>query len=431
MRKTHRISWMPSGWILPSDLGVEGGGTACLTIGCPDDFYAVRLGFANVTKKSWIIDHAIGCVSSQFHDYVNPVGGGDWTTFTFAGCGVDNSEIISSSSEPKKIVVAGNLIDNFEGNIENTAWTWTDWTSIRSTEPDPTTGMRVLMLRALVPSLQRVCFANSSLVSITGDLGLNRGFDCFVGGIKFNYDKVTDATLSPQEGRSVWHDNQLASGSLFPIVQFLTKNSGIVGLTTGDSHHQGTSTTDQVNSYLYQATTALGSQSIGRLPFGMVNCAVGGLASQHFFPRLSKLLQSVNPSYVVLPGWSYNDQNEDIHADQIAVDRFFARLIQSAELCRSHGALPIFLTPFPRDAEKMLLTQLNPWKNLRRDIIQMSNEGAIVLDATSLLGNRVDGDFDGTYLKSMSDDGSHPNDNGHREIASSLITILRNLENKS
>jgi hypothetical protein len=140
---------------------------------------------------------------------------------------------------------------------------------------------------------------------------------------------------------------------------------------------------------------------------------------------MAALLPSVRPSYAVLPGWSYNDRSGPVHADQSAISRFTARLIQSGELCRDHGVEPIFLTPLPRNADAMSQIQLGPWLNLRQTLLKMKSAGAFVLDVTALLGHAVDGELDGTYMAEMTDDGAHPNDAGHGEIATHLINMLR------
>jgi hypothetical protein len=423
--RTHRISWMISGWIGPVELGPDGGGTASLTIGCPDEFFAVRLGFANTTATAWIISKAIGCASSSFNDYVNPTGKGSWTPFTFVNKGADDDRLVTRPTNQVAINVSENTIDLSTGRTSNPAWTWTDWTPIRSVDPDPATQMRVLMLRALIPSGQTVCFANSQLRKLTGNAELNNNFDYFTGGIKFNFDKVTDPSSSSNDATRTWLDNQLASGSLFPIVQFLTKNAGIVGATTGDSHHQGTSTTEQMTNYLYRATTQLGNNYIGEIPFGMVNCAMGGLTSDEFFPRLLALLPAVRPSYVVLPGWSYNDRTGVAHADQSAIDLFSARLIQTVECCQQCGIVPILLTPLPRDAEAMTPGCLEPWRDLRQTILNLRRAGVIVIDGLPLLGAVDDGEYNGVYLSPMSDDGAHPNNSGHAAIAGELMSVLQ------
>jgi hypothetical protein len=421
LRRTNRISWMISGWIMPAELGPDDGGTTSLTIGCPDDFYAVRLGFANATPDMWKISRIIGRASASFGDYANPTGAGNWLPFTFTGKGVDDRRIVSAPDAPTEIRVFAHHQGKSAGAL---TWTWTDWVPLSNGARDPASGMRVLMLRALVPSAQKICFANSRLSSFTGNTALNHGFDCFIGGLKFNYDRVSDPDTSINESAESWRDNALVNGSLFPIVQFLTKNAGIVGATTGDSHHQGTSTTEQMANYLYRATTVLGRDHIGTTPFGMVNCAFSGGRSWEFFPRFEDLLAAVRPSYAVLPGWTYND-NPGLDEGAVNSAEYLARLIMAIEQCRDADILPIVLTPFPRNIEAMSPPQLDAWRWLRRALSELKPADAITLDAAALLGATMDSELTGTYLPDLSDDGAHPNDVGHSLIADRLVSLLR------
>jgi hypothetical protein len=422
LRKTHRISWMISGWIRPDTLGPENGGTACLTLGCPGDFYAVRLGFANVTANPWTITKVIGRASSSFGDYVNPTGEGAWTPFTFAMQGRDDDRIVTRADAPTVITVAGNSEDPATGETANPAWTWTDWVPLKGDVPDPRTGMRVLMLRALVPPEQTVCVAHGQLRALTGNYALNKGFDYFVGGLKRNRDRVT-APVGP-ENAVAWEHNGLANGSSIPIVQFMTALPGIVGIGTGDSHHQGTSTTAQFTSFLYRSMTRIGRERFGKTPVGMVNCAGGGLTSEQFFQRLEVLLGAVRPSFAVLPGWTFNDRTRGAPADSVAMERFLARAIRSAETCLAHGVTPIFLTPFPRNRDMMTPTQLAPWRRLRQTFFAMSRAGVVVFDATPLLGNERNGAFDGTYMESRTIDHMHPDDRGHDALAAAFGNLI-------
>ena len=263
-RRTHRISWMISGWIRPDVLGADKGGTACLTLGCPADFYAVRLGFPNVTTTPWTITKVIGRASTSFGDYVNPTGEGRWTPFTFAMQGRDDDRVVTRADAPTTITVAANNEDPATGEASNPAWSWTDWVPLKGDVPDPRTGMRVLMLRALVPPEQTICVANGQLRALSGNYALNKGFDYFIGGLKRNRDRVTSQT--GPDSADAWRHNGLANGSLFPLIQFATAVPGIVAIGTGDSHHQGTSTTDQFSGFLYRTMTELGRRhfEIGR-----------------------------------------------------------------------------------------------------------------------------------------------------------------------
>jgi hypothetical protein len=305
------------------------------------------------------------------------------------------------------------------------AWTWTDWAPMRSLPPDPVTGLRVLMLRALVPSSQTATCAVGQLRTFTGNRTLNRGHDVLIGGLKFNIDLVTDPYRERPASTQAWIDNQLAPGTLFPMVQFLTLKPGIAGIVTGDSHAQGTSTSEQFSSFLYGATASLGQTYLNKIPFSMTNCAVGGLGSEEFFARFEALFRAVQPSYAVLPGWTYNDRTGDVRADQTLMNVFLARLLSAVEICEANGTLPIILTPFPRNADAMTEVQLEPWRWLRAELLRLRGSAAVVIDATSILGRQDNGVFDGTYLPSMSSDQMHPNDEGHIAIARALASTVR------
>jgi hypothetical protein len=285
--------------------------------------------------------------------------------------------------------------------------------------------MRVLMLRALIPSGQTITYANGQLRKFTGNPALNRGYDMLIGGMKFNIDAVAD----PDRGQSVptqtWIDNQLAPGTLFPMVQFLTRKPGISGVAVGDSHAQGTSTTEQFSSFIHGATGLLSQTYRNDIPFSMTNCAVGGLGSEAFFARFEALIQAVRPSYTVLPGWTFNDRIGEVKADQQAADIFLARLLNTVEICEVNGILPIVLTPFPRDAAQMIDVRLGPWRGLREKLLALRGSGLAVIDATAILGRREHGMFDGTYLPSMSVDQAHPHDQGHAAIARAVLDVVR------
>jgi hypothetical protein len=129
----------------------------------------------------------------------------------------------------------------------------------------------------------------------------------------------------------------------------------------------------------------------------------------------------------VLPGWTYNEMDGVVHADQAADDLFFARLLMTAETCARAGAIPIFLTPFPRDPGGMTPVQVAPWRKLRKSILALRETGAVVLDATTLLGHQTAGVLDGTYLPQFSLDRAHPNDAGHAVLARALVPIIEGL----
>lgn len=409
--QTRRISYMISGWISQQHLEPQHGGTACLTLGIPDDFYAVRLGFPNCTNQSWRLSRIIGASGPAFGDFVHPDGNPEWVQFRPEAASADGS-----------INVAG-LPPNGGRYTGALQWTWTDWAPIGSAPVKKSGDLRPLFLRALVPSNQAVCFAVGQLRGLLGNTAVNQGFEVFVGGIKFDID----LTGGNKDGgpTTTWIDNQLVAGSMFPLVQVLTRRRGVVGLVAGDSHQQGTSALEQFTGFGYRASVLAATRYAGDVPVGIVNTAVGGLATPQIFGRFYELLDAIAPSYVVLPGWTYNDDGPQGRADHVAVHAFFAQLLRAVAECEYRGILPVICTPFPRDADRMGAVQLGPWRWIRERILEIgADDRVLVLDATSVLGQRQAGKFNGTYDPAMSTDQMHPDDAGHAAVSRLLRAFL-------
>jgi hypothetical protein len=195
-------------------------------------------------------------------------------------------------------------------------------------------------------------------------------------------------------------------------------------VAVGDSHHQGTSTTTQFWNYLLRSTVALNARYKGQVPFGYWTTAQGAADSELIFGRLNGILEVARPSFVVLPGWTYNEKTLTVHADHIANMNFFSRLLMASEACVRAGAVPIFLTPFPRDARSMTPVQLRAWRALHTAIASLRDSGAMVLDAASILTHRTNGALDGTYRSEYSDDEAHPNDAGHAAVSAALTPMI-------
>jgi hypothetical protein len=428
MRLLHRYTFAPNGW-LRSVQGPGTGlwGTQFLTVGCPDDFYAVRIGFCNITVSPYVVPRIVACPSDSWNDYAHPTGDRSPVALTTAGAGADADEIVTALDAPTRLVVAGNTVDGTSGETTVPAWSWTDWCHVRSAAPDPGTNMRVLMIRHTLVTKQGapVTCTNGMFQGWSGVRSVNKGYDYFCGGLKNGKDRTDFGAVNAHLLRS----NTLVNGSFACAVQFLTKHPGVVGMTTGDSHHQGTTSTGEFNSYMAQLSVALGQEHVGVVPFGWASCAVGGAVSQQFFPYLQALMRHVHPSYVVLPGWTANEMNGSACADAISNDRFFARLLQAADLVRLNGAVPIWLTPFPRNEAFMQPDQQRAWRHLCWTILQLRASGELVVDATAVLGRQTDGEFDGTYLPTMTTDHVHPNDAGHAAVADRLKPVIKTLAN--
>jgi hypothetical protein len=418
-QRTRQISWAPGGWLVSgSTIGID---TDIVTLTCPDDFVAIRVGFTNITAEPYQVTKVIAAASSTLGDFANPSGKAIWQPLTFANNGVASNDIVGANDAPVAIMVHGNSHHAATGRNDLPRWTWSDWTPLRSVQrTDVPDGQRAVMIRVLLPAGCKHTRPNGGFFEYNINPEMNRGFHYVAGHVPADF--VTHPAPIAAPGACLGRSNPPVS-----CVQFLTVHDGIVGMTTGDSHHQGTGTTTQFWNYMLQATVEIGRDHVGCIPFGYWSTARGGADSGWFFSSLEQVLPVARPGFVVLPGWTYNEMRGTVHADQSAVDLFFARLLMAAETCSRAGAIPIFLTPFPRDPGGMTPVQLAPWRDLRESILALREIGAVVLDATTLLGHHSAGVLDGTYLPELSLDRAHPNDAGHGALARALVPIIKGL----
>ena len=417
------MSWSPSGW---PQIATAPTGTGILAVGCSGPFHAIRVGIPNAGVLPFTIAKVAARASESWSDYVNPTGESDWRPLTFAGRGAPLDEIVSDPSAPFEITAWPSPELALPGNGISPRWTWTDWAPVRSVGADPATGMHVLMLRWLnAKADQQFTYANGSfLYGWTGASDVNNGCDYAMGGYNNGSDYVTRPTLGDMSW-DLCRQNSLLNGTPLAVVQFLTDQAGIVGVVAGDSHQSGAGTESSFNNFLAQATTKLARKYLGTHPVGYVNAAVGGIATTEIFSRLEALLPAIRPTFAVLPGWTYNEVDENgVHASPEANANFYSQLLRAAQTCKDNGVEPIFLTPFPRDSASMTPDVLQSWRQARETILRLRSEGAIVVDGGADLSATDGGDLTGTYRPSLSNDGVHPNDAGHSRVADELSRII-------
>jgi len=390
-RRSSRLSWAPSGWLLKHPVADISPGTQMLTLGCPAAFCAVRLGFANISSTPFVIKRAIAAPSTTFSDYCNPTGDTKWTSLTFVNEGADSDRIVTTIDAPTEIVVRGNAPDQATGETSAPRWTWTDWVPLSSLpRADAANGVSVLMIRTLLEGNQTLTMPNGTFAAFMGQPELNKGFDYCAGW--YPHDAVTTTT-----DINTHLAHLQVNGTAVACVQFLTHAPGFTGLIAGDSHQQGTSTTTQFANLLFRSILSIGAENIGSTPFGYWSTAFGGATTNQIFLACNRVIKQVKPAFAVLPGWTFNDYSDAGSSDAFAGNSFLSHLIQSASLCRDAGTVPIFLTPFPRDKWNMTGPRVKHWLSLRRTILEMEATGAVVIDATKILGMVTNGQFDGTY----------------------------------
>jgi hypothetical protein len=423
--KKSRYTFAPNGWYTTNKSRL--GGVEFLTVGVPDDFDAYRVGFLNITAVPFKVTKVIACSSSRWNDYFNPISASmtnrpssDWVTATFMMAGSNISQIVTVPDAPTSAIVGGNTTDVATGQTAMPRIYWSDWTPCQSVGADPLHGMRVLMLRCQMPGDQTVTTTNGQLAGWSGVPSVHHGYGS---------DHVTDPAASQNDGTTaaLLVANRLYSGQVMAIIEVITRNAGHLIMTGGDSQQQGTGTTSQFNGFLPQAVFPLGISNVGHVPLGLLNVAQGGAKSNQFFPRMMNFISAASPSVVILPGWSYNDFDGLVGESAGTVGAFFSRLQVTADAARLAGAVPIFLTPFPRDAAAMTPDRVAIWRALRQSILNMAGRGEIVVDATAVLGHTTFGELDGTYIAPLTNDNKHPNDDGHAAVASLIRPILREI----
>jgi len=337
----------------------------------------------NTPPDPYTVQRVIAAASSTVGDFVNPPGDAAWTTFTFAGGGRPSDRVVDAAGAPTIVTVHGRSAQS-DLDPGVAAWTWTDWAPIRSLERTDCPGSPpVLMLRVLFPAGTRSVRPNGSFAEYYLDAAANGGLTYVAG------HAPRDAVTSTQQlsGAACVLGNWF---SPIACVQFLTARAGVVCMTTGDSHHQGTGTATQFGNYLLKAVAQLVPAVSGRMPIGYWSTARGGADSAYFFDALASVLDVAQPGFVVLPGWSYNDTRNGVH-DLATADLFYARLLMAAELCWSRGARPVILTPFPRNRRSLGKTEMQAWLALRRRVVGLTSQGYAVVDAGGLLGRSSGG----------------------------------------
>ena len=424
-QRRNRYTWMMA--LRPVTVALAGadGGTEFQCLDIPDEFYAVRVGFMNITTTPWDVTLIKAVGSGPTSSYVVPVdddgntlAASDWSTLTSVNAGANVSEIVTVAGASTALEVLANTTDTATGETGNPAWTMTDWVPCQSRGADPVTGMRRLMIRALIPSSQSVGY-NSVLANSVwpGNPTLNRGYVAWTGGRDNNADYVTD----PTTGNSLTNtgNNPLVSGNLIAMIQVLTRKPCVQGMHTGDSTMAGTGTTASIYTMSLMSAIDLGKEFIGVVPVSNCCAATGGEASGVFFARMQTLLPIVEPTYCILPGWTSNDFNVDGLTPDEMEAYFSARQRNAADVCREAGVVPIFVTPWGYDA--MTDAYRVAWKALRARVLSLTESGNVVVDQFALCGNTATGEYD----TGMAADGIHPGDEANTRATQVLTRAIK------
>jgi hypothetical protein len=429
--KRSILSWSPAGRVLTyeSPEGAGNWGTQAYAVSCAADFVAMRFGFVNITPRPYVIPLMKVTSSSSWNNYVNPTGQVDWRTVTVTKKPSDPFDIVLSSGSDTggastSIHVAGLDASDPGRGAGRRRWTWTDWVALQAQQPDPQTGRHVVMIRHLMArSGGTFSFMNGQMNSWRGNAAHNHGNDYFIGGYNNGSDFVSQTGKMDRDAALV---NGLIGGSIIGCVQFLTVTKGLTGASLGDSQISGDGTTTGVSAFLMQLASKLTKGGNSDLPLGFVQCAVGGASSEEFFNIAYDTLESMDVSFCVMPGWTFNDKVGGANADHAAVRIFFGRLLGFARWCEKIGVLPIWLTPIPRNRLSMGSEQRSAWAWLYAEIKKQAGQGYVVIDVSSDFCNVTNALEAGIWPDGSpyTNDGMHPNDNGHALIAEKIRYAL-------
>jgi lysophospholipase L1-like esterase len=434
IKRSKRWSFMPGCHLAitrPISQGKGHAGTQSVAVSCPDDFFAIRVGFmCHYGDESFHIPLVKAVTSRGLNDGLNPTGDGPWVTLTAASGGADSDRIVTNPDAPCAIPIPGTTADPATGRADIPRVVWTDWVPLRSAAPDPT-GRRWCFIRELIPGDRACSYVMGDYPGLLDDSPGGNGY-CFRVANCFLDDYVT-ASRTAEDMRPMNAEQAAVyrwwPGSQIAIVQLVTARDGVTIMTAGDSHAAGVGSTGDANAAVFQSASGLGAALCGRLPIGIVNAGWPGSTSEHFLAAAAALLPAVQPAVVVLPGWTFNDSDAQGLASAGAVGRFLARVLMFADQCVQHGAVPVFTTPYPRDPGCMAEpSRLQAWRSARQTILGLRESGTLVIDAAAHLSSTdSNGELSATYRPGLSDDTVHPNDQGHGVVADLLRPVLERL----
>jgi hypothetical protein len=398
------------------------GGTEFISVDIPDDFYAVRVGFMNITNATYSVT-SVKAIATAGAGYVTPVDSAgvaradsDWVSLTSVGAGLNVPEIVTVSGASTSHTILANATNASTGQTDDIAYTWTDWVACKS-QPALPSGFRRLLIRALIPSSQTITYNVLPNDGWWGDASLNQGYDQWCGGIRNNVDYVTTPSNAAAETTTTLATPPTA-GMACAVVQVLTKRPAVVGMSCGDS-----TMANATWAMSLLAATQAGHETVDTIPQGFASCADAGTYNAQFFPRLATLLPLVRPSYVILPGWTTNDFNVAGLSYAASEATFNARLARIAALCRANGAVPIFTTPWGYDTARTIPAMLAMWQSMRARTLTMANGGELVVDQ---FGEGGVGDIQtAAYYTGMSSDGLHPTEVANKRGARLLVPAIK------
>ena len=197
-------------------------------------------------------------------------------------------------------------------------------------------------------------------------------------------------------------------------VIFYSRGRVVSVLGVGDSITQGAGVTNESQNGWGPRSCA--SVSTTSMPVLWSNFGFTSQTSAQYFARLETALSSgIRPQIVVYSPFSPNDgtpSQTTVNTQRAYLARFYA-------LADEYRFIPIITTGCPNTAAAWNATADNFRKAFNTEILAMRNQGRIVVDFASVLG---DGATPERFIPAMTEDGTHPSGAGYAAMA----TLLQN-----
>ena len=381
---------------------VERPTTFGLALRLEDEPIALRIGFANDIALDYSITAVAARTSAGFGDGFNPVGNAPWTLLTANAGGRDLAEDASSPGAMRSLMVHGNGGDSRVPNVS-----WTDWSPIQSI-PSDEPGRPILFVRASVARWvsPRACPAGGAFNE--SPIARGRKLICT---LSVGEDHATSPATSSAPG--------IAGVRLWPLspffsVQYVGRSRGATVLWGGDSHFAGDTTPGNIGAFPLLSCLEL---STPEYPFSAANYAWGGSPSDVFMPVLERMLEACRPRFLIVQGWTANDG-----PSEAAAMSYFNRAIALARSARLTGTEPILVTRFSRVTLFQHPSELATANRLRFQQLALNGIEFPVIDAALVLDDPA---RPGAFKPGLSEDGVHPNAQGHAAVAALLTPVLR------
>ncbi len=381
-----------------------------------------------IMENSEILPVTIGpfivAVTSAVGDSVTPSGGNTWINITFNGS--------NTVTLPPALVALSQTDPINTINYEMPSATASDIIDISSlARTDVIGGKPLLMIGMYVQS-----GTNPYSLYATGNSNFNLwALGLADGSIDYNTNRGSDTVTTPAN-RLLFPTTGNVAISASPIrsIRAWARNRVINIEVFGDSIPAGVGGIPSANGW---AQKAVGTASALFRPISLYNSGVNGQTPGVWRSRLgfeeSQFVPGELPDIFVYCPYSPNGA---VPYTQALVDRDMAVLSQVVSFCRRHNIYLILSTPCPESSTSFIAGLRNATEQgfvaqLTTNIRNIGTTNLIpVLDFQVALSEPI-GDGRIRYINSKTDDGIHPNEVGHTDMADiflgELALIVNNL----